>query len=166
MDIIILWIATQGEKLNKTRRRDKYSNSFFSTFAKKCSDICGKSTSFAMACSLLLIWACCGHYFNYSDTWQLVINTGTTIITFLTVFLIQNTQNRDSETVQIKLDEIIKVLKEADNRLLDVEEDEDEILDSLYEQYKEIGRKAKTKNSESKSIDGNHKKPCSNKCKS
>jgi len=95
-----------------------------------------------------------------------VINTGTTIITFLTVFLIQNTQNRDSETVQIKLDEIIKVLKEADNRLLDVEEDEDEILDSLYEQYKEIGRKAKTKNSESKSIDGNHKKPCSNKCKS
>ncbi len=138
--------------------------SIFSVFAKRCAEWCGKSTTFAMACTILLIWACCGPYFNYSDTWQLVINTGTTIITFLTVFLIQNTQNRDSETVQIKLDEIIKVLREADNRLLDVEEDADQELHNLYENYKEIGRKAKSKESESDSHDGNLKEHCSSQC--
>ncbi|MCW5821453.1 MAG: low affinity iron permease family protein [Cyanobacteria bacterium TGS_CYA1] len=138
--------------------------SIFSVFAKRCAEIVGKSTTFALACTLLLIWACCGPYFEYSDTWQLVINTGTTIITFLTVFLIQNTQNRDSETVQIKLDEIIKVLKEADNRLLDVEEDADQELHLLYENYKELGRKAKNKETEQGNHDGNCQKCCSNQC--
>lgn len=130
--------------------KPKHQISFFSSFAKRCADLCGKSTTFALACTILLIWACCGPYFNYSDTWQLVINTGTTIITFLTVFLIQNTQNRDSETVQIKLDEIIKVLKAADNRLLDAEEECDEDLQELHEKYKTIGREAKLTKTEVK----------------
>ncbi len=121
--------------------------SYFSKFARKCAEICGKSNTFALACTLLLIWACCGPYFNFSDTWQLVINTGTTIITFLTVFLIQNTQNRDAEAVQIKLDEIIKALKGADNSVLVAEEDDDEELQMLHEKYKELGREAKTNKS-------------------
>lgn len=133
----------------KERKSRPYHLSCFSKFARKCAELCGKSSSFVLACTLLLIWASCGPYFNFSDTWQLVINTGTTIVTFLTVFLIQNTQNRDAEAVQIKLDEIIKALKKADNCVLDAEEDDDdEELQFLHEKYKEMGRKAKSRKSE------------------
>jgi len=84
---------------------------------------------------VILVWAVTGPLFGFSDTWQLVINTGTTIVTFLMVFLIQNTQNRDSEAIQIKLDELIRAARGAQNSLLDLEELEDEELDRIHHQY-------------------------------
>lgn len=153
--------------MKEAKVKQGHQISVFSLFAKNCAELCGKSTTFAVACGLLLIWACSGSYFGFSDTWQLVINTGTTIITFLTVFLIQNTQNRDSETVQLKLDEIIKSLKSADNRLLYLEEEADDELQTLHEQYKEIGRVAMSNKMESGNHDGNKReRNCSNKCRS
>lgn len=102
--------------------------SLFTKFAKSTSSFTGKPATFLLAVLIILVWALSGPVFAYSDTWQLVINTGTTIITFLMVFLIQNTQNRDSAAVQLKLDELIFAIKEANNALIDVEErDEKEI---------------------------------------
>jgi len=92
---------------------------------------------------VILTWAITGPLFGFSDTWQLVINTGTTIVTFLMVFLIQNTQNRDSEAIQIKLDELIRAVKGAHNALLDLEELEDEELDRIRGQYEMIAEHAR-----------------------
>jgi len=96
-----------------------------------------------MAVAVILAWVITGPIFKFSDTWQLVINTGTTIVTFLMVFLIQNTQNRDSETVQIKLDELIRAVKGAHNALLDLEELEDEELDRMRAYYERIAERAR-----------------------
>ena len=95
------------------------------------------------AVGIIIVWAITGPLFKFSDTWQLVINTGTTIITFLMVFLIQNTQNRDSEAVQIKLDEIIRALEGAHNALLDLEELDDELLDKMRLRYRNLAKKAR-----------------------
>ena len=92
---------------------------------------------------LILGWACTGPLFGFSDTWQLVINTGTTIITFLIVFLIQNTQNRDAEAIQVKLDELIRVIEGAHNGLLDLEELEEEELDSIRADYTRLAARAR-----------------------
>jgi low affinity Fe/Cu permease len=92
---------------------------------------------------VILVWAITGPLFGFSDTWQLVINTGTTIVTFLMVFLIQNTQNRDSEAIQIKLDELIRAVKGAHNALLDLEELEDEELDRMRDYYERIAERAR-----------------------
>ena len=92
---------------------------------------------------MIVVWVVTGPLFGFSDTWQLVINTGTTIITFLMVFLIQSTQNRDSEAVQVKLDEIIRAIGNAKNELLDLEELEEKDLDEIRETYTEMAKKAR-----------------------
>src|SRR5512141_2895986 len=105
--------------------------SLFTRFARWSSRAAGTPLAFVAAVAVVVVWGITGPLFGFSDTWQLVINTGTTIITFLMVFLIQNTQNRDSEAVQIKLDEIIRALEGAHNALLDLEELDDELLDKM-----------------------------------
>jgi low affinity Fe/Cu permease len=113
-------------------------NDFFRKFAHKTSEIVGSPWAFIVAVGIILIWALTGSLFGYSDTWQLVINTGTTIITFLMVFLIQNTQNRDATAIHLKLDELIRAVKEARNSLVDLEDLSDEELKQLQEQFKRI----------------------------
>jgi low affinity Fe/Cu permease len=98
---------------------------------------------FAMAAGLIIVWLVSGPLFGFSDTWQLVINTGTTIVTFLMVFLIQNTQNRDTEAMQVKLDELIRATKGAHNALLDLEELEEEKLDAFRAKYRALADTAR-----------------------
>ena len=123
--------------------RPTNSKSWFSRFAKWTSRMAGKPATFFAAVLTIVVWAVSGPLFGFSDTWQLVINTGTTIITFLMVFLIQNTQNRDSEAMQVKLDELIHVTKGAQNALLDLEELEDEELDRIRDGYEKIAERAR-----------------------
>jgi low affinity Fe/Cu permease len=103
----------------------------FNKAAQWTSQQCGRASTFAAACVVIVVWAVTGPMFHYSDTWQLIINTGTTIVTFLMVFLIQNTQNRDSAVLHLKLDELIRVTESARNRLLDLEDLTDEDLKRL-----------------------------------
>ena len=103
----------------------------------------GAATAFAIALAVVATWAITGPLFNYSDTWQLVINTGTTIVTFLMVFLIQNTQNRDSGAIQLKLDEIIRATKGAHNALLDLEELSQSDLDQIRALYERLAKEAR-----------------------
>jgi len=117
------------------------SPSVFTRFAKATSHYAGTPAVFGSALGIVVLWAVTGPIFQYSDTWQLVINTGTTIITFLMVFLIQNTQNRDSQAVQVKLDELIKSHAKADNSLLDLEELEEEDMKRLRDEYECLARK-------------------------
>ncbi len=114
------------------------STSRFTRFAKWTARITGRPMTFVIAFLIIVAWALTGPIFHYSDTWQLVINTSTTIVTFLMVFLIQNTQNRDSEAMQIKLDELIRAMKGAHNALLDLEELEEEELDRIREDYEKL----------------------------
>jgi low affinity Fe/Cu permease len=105
----------------------------FGHFAQKTAQITGKPVTFLLAVAVILVWAFTGPLFHYSDTWQLVINTGTTIITFLMVFLIQNTQNRDSMAVQLKLSEVILAMDGVPNRFATIEDLSDEDLEKLHE---------------------------------
>jgi low affinity Fe/Cu permease len=107
----------------------------FSTAALWTSQQCGRASTFILACTAIVAWAVTGPVFGFSDTWQLVINTGTTIITFLMVFLIQNTQNRDMSALHLKLDELIRVNKEAHNKLLNLEDLTEEELAELKENF-------------------------------
>lgn len=113
-------------------------NEFFRKFSSKTSELVGTSWAFITAVVIILVWAITGPMFHYSDTWQLVINTGTTIITFLMVFLIQNTQNRDAKAIHLKLDELIKATKGARNRMIDLDALSDQQLKDLEEEYKRI----------------------------
>jgi low affinity Fe/Cu permease len=117
--------------------------SWFTSFAKKTSHFAGRPIAFSIAAGAIILWSVCGPLFQFSDTWQLVINTSTTIVTFLMVFLIQNTQNRDSEAMQIKLDELLRVTDKANAALLDLEELDDEELDATREQYEKLAREAR-----------------------
>lgn len=117
----------------------------FTRFAKWTSHYTGKPVTFISAVIIILIWAVTGPVFKFSDTWQLVINTGTTIITFLMVFLIQNTQNRDTEALQLKLDEIIRCLEGARNQVLDLEELDEDELDEIRKEYLKLAEKARKK---------------------
>ena len=123
--------------------RPTRSRSWFSRFAKSTAKITGKPVTFMIAVSIVVVWAIMGPMFGFSDTWQLVINTGTTIITFLMVFLIQNTQNRDSEALQVKLDELIRATRGAQNAVLDLEELEEEELDRIKAGYEKIAERAR-----------------------
>ena len=115
-------------------------NRFFNFFAQRTALIAGKGMVFAAALGLVVVWAATGPMFHYSQTWQLVINTGTTIVTFLMVFLVQNTQNRDTTAMQIKLDELIRVTKDARPALLDLESLSQEQLADLQAGYEDIAR--------------------------
>ena len=114
------------------------NGSWYSRLAKGASRFCGRPRVFAFAVGVIIVWAVTGPLFQFSDTWQLVINTSTTIVTFLMVFLIQNTQNRDTEAIQIKLDELIRATKGAHNALLDLEELDDEMLDAFRARYEKL----------------------------
>ncbi len=116
----------------------------FMKVAKAASRFTGRSLCFMLAVLVVLAWLVTGPLFGFSDTWQLVINTGTTIITFLMVFLIQNTQNRDTEAMQIKLDELIRATQGANNRLLDLEELEDRELEEFRNSYEALAENART----------------------
>ena len=111
-------------------------SSWFARFAKATARASGHAVTFGLAAVVILVWAATGPLFRFSDTWQLVINTGTTIVTFLMVFLIQNTQNRDSLAIHLKLDELIRALSHARNHLIDLEELEDEELAALQEEFR------------------------------
>jgi low affinity Fe/Cu permease len=120
-----------------------YSSSPFSRFAKWTARTTGHPAAFMIAALIILVWGVTGPIFEFSDTWQLIINTGTTIVTFLMVFLIQNTQNRDSHAVQLKLDELIRAVRGAHNALLDLEELEEADLERFRERYEELARTAR-----------------------
>ena len=117
---------------------------FFHRFASATARLVASPWSFALACAIVLGWAVLGPRFGYSDTWQLVINTGTTIVTFLVVFLIQNTQNRDAAAAHLKLDELIRALKGARNRLVDLEELSEDEIEELRAEFQKLHERART----------------------
>jgi low affinity Fe/Cu permease len=110
----------------------------FQVFATKSSHGVGSKWAFAIAVATIVLWAVTGPYFHYSDTWQLVVNTATTVVTFLIVFLIQNTQNRDAKAIQLKLDEIIRAIQAANNSMINIEVLSDKELQSLSDQFEKI----------------------------
>src|SRR5213082_227094 len=113
-------------------------NDFFRKFALKTADMIGSPWAFIVATLICIGWAFLGPAYHYSDTWQLVINTGTTVLTFLIVFLIQNTQNRDAKAIHLKLDELLRGVEGARTRLVDLESLSDEELAKLQEQFQKI----------------------------
>ena len=115
----------------------------FSRFARAVAGATGRPIAFILAVSVILVWAVTGPLFHYSDTWQLVINTGTTVITFLMVFLIQNTQNRDSQSIHFKLDELIRAQKGARNGMIDLDDLSDEELTRIQTHYQKLAQKSK-----------------------
>ena len=117
--------------------------SIFEKIAHKASTFTGSTLAFISALSIILVWIITGPYFNYSDTWQLVINTGTTIVTFIMVFLIQRTQNKDSRAVRLKLNELVAALQGPSNRLIDVEDLSEQELATLSKYYKALAQMAK-----------------------
>ena len=119
------------------------NHAWYSRFAKAAAHFCGRPRVFVLAVAIIAVWVVTGPLFGFSDTWQLVINTGTTIITFLMVFLIQNTQNRDTEAIQVKLDELIRATQGAHNALLDLEELEEEDLDVFRTRYEALATAAR-----------------------
>ena len=114
----------------------------FGVFARKTSSVLGSAWAFVIAILIIVVWAMTGPTFHYSDTWQLIINTGTTIVTFLMVFLIQNTQNRDAKAVHLKLDELIRALEPARNKLVDLEKLSDDDLKALETEFENLRKKA------------------------
>ena len=137
-----------GARKEKLKEQEESRNFFcvasdaFRIFARRSSMVLGSAWAFASAILIIVIWGLTGPTFHYSDTWQLIINTGTTIVTFLMVFLIQNTQNRDAKAVHLKLDELIRALKGARNELVDLEKLSDEALTSLETQFERVRKKA------------------------
>ena len=117
-------------------------NELFRRFANAASHWLGSPTAFMLALITIVVWAATGPVFDHSDTWQLAINTGTTIVTFLMVFLIQNTQNRDARAIHLKLDELIRGLKGARNRLVDLESMTDAELDALQQEFQRVRTRA------------------------
>ena len=132
----------------KPKQQEESKNFFcvvsdaFRVFARRSSRVLGSAWAFAGAIVIIVVWGVTGPAFHYSNTWQLIINTGTTIVTFLMVFLIQNTQNRDAKAAHLKLDEIIRALEGARNELIDLEKLADEDLASLEKQFERVREKA------------------------
>jgi low affinity Fe/Cu permease len=129
--------------LAKNDKHCRTLNERFHGFAQKTATAMGSAWAFLSAFLVILCWGALGPLFHFSDSWQLVINTGTTIITFLMVFLIQNTQNRDSQAIHVKLDELIRALHGAQNTLLDLDNLSDEELDRLHDKYVKLAERAK-----------------------
>jgi low affinity Fe/Cu permease len=127
---------------------------WFSRFASQTAQIVGHPNVFLLAVVVILAWAVAGPYFHYSDTWQLVINTGTTVVTFLVVFLIQNTQNRDAKALHLKLDELIRSHHPANDDLIDIQKLSDEELDELEERYAAIRKECEARRARSGSTFG------------
>jgi low affinity Fe/Cu permease len=117
-------------------------NDLFRAFSRNTASAVGSPWAFTVAISVVIVWAATGVMFHFSDTWQLIINTGTTIVTFLMVFLIQNTQNRDGKAIQLKLDELIRALKGARNKLVDLEDLSDEELKKLEKEFQRLHRRS------------------------
>ena len=126
------------------KRSSETPPSVFRRFAHSVSHAVGMPSAFVLACLVIVVWAATGPFFNYSDTWQLAINTGTTIVTFLMCFVIQNTQNRDSQVVQLKLDELIRAVEAARTELVDMEDLSDEELHRLQQQFESLRHSAET----------------------
>src|SRR5881409_257445 len=138
-------METQVEKLKQQENaRDFFCvvSDAFRIIARRSSTVLGSAWAFAGALLVILVWVLTGPTFHFSDTWQLIINTATTVITFLMVYLIQNTQNRDAKAVHLKLDEMIRALKGARNQLVDLEDLSDEDLKKLEEQFQRLRKKA------------------------
>src|SRR5512132_3292310 len=125
--------------------KNNSASTWFMHMARMISRAAGRPGAFLTALAIILVWAITGPLFHFSDTWQLVINTGTTIVTFLMVFLIQNTQNRDTEALQLKLDELIRAVKEANNEIIDLEEMDDEKLEALHANYMKLAETARAR---------------------
>lgn len=132
-------------RLAESLREVPYWNAKFDRFARLFARLSGRPPAFNLALAVILLWGISGPIFGFSDTWQLVINTATTIVTFLMVFLIQHTQNRDTEALQVKLDELIRAVEKADDTLLDLEELEEEELAILRSKYVSLARVAREK---------------------
>ena len=133
---------TAKHKLSKHRGRSGFERTL-EKMARKVTAWTGSTSAFALSFSVVLVWVLTGPLFHYSDTWQLVINTGTTIVTFLMVFLIQRSQNKDSLALHLKLNEIVAAMKGASNRLIDVESLSERELRTLHEHYETLARMAK-----------------------
>jgi low affinity Fe/Cu permease len=149
-------MRTETEKLKKQEKeRDFFCvvSDAFRIFARHSSIALGSAWAFAGALLVILVWVLTGPMFHFSDTWQLVINTATTIVTFLMVFLIQNTQNRDAKAVHLKLDELIRALKGARNDLVDLENLSDEDLKKIEKQFKSMRKRAENDGSPSRHAD-------------
>jgi low affinity Fe/Cu permease len=125
--------------------RDRSLSDRLQTFATKSSYWVGSRWAFALAAAAIVLWAGTGPHFHYSDTWQLVVNTATTIVTFLMVFLIQNTQNRDARAIHLKLDEIIRAIRPADNNMINIEKLSDDELQVLAAQFEKVGARHDTR---------------------
>ena len=136
---------TQVEKLKEHEKEHDFLcvvSDAFRVFARRSSVMLGSAWAFAGAVLVILVWLLTGPTFHFSDTWQLIINTATTVITFLMVFLIQNTQNRDAKAVHLKLDELIRAIKDARNELVDLEDLSDEELQKLEAQFRRMRQRA------------------------
>jgi low affinity Fe/Cu permease len=140
-DLLRKYVSRLPENLDNAA----YWNAKFDRFARLFARLSGRPLAFNIALAVILVWIISGPIFGFSDTWQLVINTATTIVTFLMVFLIQHTQNRDTEALQVKLDELIRAVEKADNTLLDLEELEEEELAILRSKYVSLARVAREK---------------------
>ena len=147
---------TQPEELKEhEQERDFFCvvSDAFRVFAHRSSVMLGSAWAFSGAVLVILVWILTGPTFHFSDTWQLIINTATTVITFLMVFLIQNTQNRDAKAMHLKLDELIRALKGARNQLVDLEDLSDEELKKLEKQFQHMRKRAENAGSPSRHVD-------------
>jgi low affinity Fe/Cu permease len=125
---------------NEMETKKRVANGWFGKVAAKIAVLVGSPWAFGLAVGAIVVWAVLGPRYDYSDTWQLIINTGTTIVTFLMVFLIQNTQNRDARAIHLKLDEVIRAIGSAHNELIDIEKLSDAELEQLAKRYEVVRR--------------------------
>jgi len=144
-----------------TERKHGAERLSFSDVARWTSNALGRPQAFVIACATVIVWALTGPIFRYSDTWQLAINTGTTIVTFLMVFLIQNTQNRDARAIHLKLDELIRSINAARNKLIDLENCTDEDLDKVQREFERLKERVRIRDARSQAAPGSARRPTS-----